>query len=127
MAPIPTIVNNPDMPSSAAVFLPWLMWLVIVIFGIAAAVLLGWLTRQAASKIIKAIAARKERQEEATLVLPTHLDSFTPRAVVLPLACSQDQETQQTCEEEKSHEDMHGCLACVDEVRVRSLWLSACL
>ncbi|KAI0690522.1 hypothetical protein BC835DRAFT_175748 [Cytidiella melzeri] len=36
--------------------------------------------------------ARKERQEADKMVLPTHLDSYVPRLVVLPLPGIQDQE-----------------------------------
>jgi uncharacterized membrane protein YraQ (UPF0718 family) len=124
MAPIPTTVDSSNTPAALAAFLPWLMWLLIIIISLLTAVLLGWVARRIVVKITKTIAAYKERQEDAKLALPTHLDSFAPRVVVLPLPYPQDQELGQIGEDEKTHEEVPVYMASVHKVRVCSLSLS---
>ncbi|KAI0092839.1 hypothetical protein BDY19DRAFT_510686 [Irpex rosettiformis] len=104
MAPIPP-TSPPEMP---AVFLPWFMWLVIVLFSISGLVALVLLIRWASPKAQKAFKAFRERREMDKMVLPTHLDPFQTRPVILPLPVGDTAQVKEIshvqCEAHKSQE-----------------------
>ena len=83
MAPVPQPTSY--MPAQTAQLPSSLKWFFLVMLGIFSASLvilaLVWVTR----KTKKSISAFLQRLEERKLVLPTSLDPWTPRPIVLPL------------------------------------------
>ena len=124
MAPIPTSLNN--SPAAVDLFWSWFMWLLVVILAIFGVALFGWLIRWTVTKVRQILATRKTRKAEDKLVLPTHLNSFMPRAVILPLPCPHAQEACQEEELEGMHEkEEQQAQSTNDEVRIpRALDLS---
>ena len=82
MAPIPP-TNTPEMP---ALLVPWVMWLIVALFSLSGLVAAIFFIRWATIKAQKALKALRERREMSKMVLPTHLDQFTARPLILPLA-----------------------------------------
>ncbi|KAI0685905.1 hypothetical protein BC835DRAFT_488158 [Cytidiella melzeri] len=101
MAPIPTTAELPNMPALPALSSPWIMWLVVILLTLSGVALLAWAVYSVFAKVRTAIRARNERQEADKMVLPTHLDSYAPRVVILPLPSIQGKEVG----EEQGHQE----------------------
>ena len=117
MAPIPTSPNN--SPAAVDLFWSWFMWLLVVILAIFGVALLGWLVRWTVTKVRQILATRKTRKAEDKLVLPTHLNPFVPRAMVLPLPCPYAQEACQERQLDCMHEkEERKVQSTIDKVRI---------
>ncbi|KAI0087614.1 hypothetical protein BDY19DRAFT_1058087 [Irpex rosettiformis] len=85
MAPIPTIIATGNMPAlamQASLWIDRLIFVVFVLLSVYIAVLvLAWVIRRAKMSTVAFI----EKVQDKDLCLPTHLDSHTPRSIVLPL------------------------------------------